>query len=104
MISTELQDKLDQMSNKWDDITATANQRSGDLQEALQAAQGFWEELQGTTGTIKDLQDQIKGQEPPAVEIPDIKDQQVINYYQHDINVLSCLDCLGNAFHWNRLM
>ena len=73
----ELRDKLDQLSNKWDEITATANQRSAQLQEATHAAEAFWEELHGTTGTIKDLQDQIKSQEPPAVEIPAIKDQQV---------------------------
>lgn len=65
------------MSNKWDDITSTANKRSADLQEALHSAESFWEEMNGTSGTIKDLQDQIKSQEPPAVEIPAIKDQQV---------------------------
>eukprot|EP00057_Strongylocentrotus_purpuratus_P020675 XP_011675149.1 PREDICTED: microtubule-actin cross-linking factor 1 isoform X2 [Strongylocentrotus purpuratus] len=85
----DLKDKLDQMSNKWDDITATANKRSADLQEALHSAESFWEEMNGTSGTIKDLQDQIKSQEPPAVEIPAIKDQQdILQAIKEDIDAV----------------
>ncbi|XP_071483801.1 microtubule-actin cross-linking factor 1-like [Diadema antillarum] len=85
----DLKDKLDQLGNKWDAITATANQRSAALQEALHAAESFWEELNGTNGTIKDLQDQIKSQEPPAVEVPAIKDQQdILHAIKEDIDAV----------------
>ena len=73
-----MRDKLDQLSNKWDTIVRTANQRASNLMEALNAAEGFWEELHSTNLTIKDIQDQITNSEPPAVEERAVRDQQDI--------------------------
>ena len=73
-----MRNKLDQLSNKWDTIVRTANQRASNLMEALNAAEGFWVELNSTNATIKDIQDHINSQEPPAIEEKAVKDQQEV--------------------------
>ena len=74
----DLRDKLDQLGNKWDSIVHNANERSGELRETLNAATSFWEELHGTSQTIKDLHEQIRAQEPPALEEAIVRDQMDI--------------------------
>ena len=73
-----MRDKLDQLGNKWDIIVRTANERASNIMEALNVAEGFWEELHSTNLTMKDIQDQINSQEAPAVEELAVRDQQDI--------------------------
>ncbi len=79
----ELRDKLDQLGNKWDSIVHDANERAGELRETLHAATSFWEELNGTQQTIKDLHEQIRAQEPPALEEAIVRDQMDILQVGH---------------------
>ena len=71
----DLRDKIEQLGSKWDNIVHTANEKAGALRETLHAATSFWEELGGTTQTIKDLHEQIRAQEAPALEEAIVRDQ-----------------------------
>lgn len=50
--------------------------RGRSLEEALAIAERFWEELQSIMATLRDLQDSLHAQEPPAVRPEVIQQQQ----------------------------
>ncbi|KAJ8936625.1 hypothetical protein NQ314_012241 [Rhamnusium bicolor] len=73
----DIKRKLDKLKNLWEDVQKATQDRGQSLDEALIAAQKFWNELHAIMATLKDLEDSLVCQEPPAVEPKAIQEQQV---------------------------
>lgn len=87
---TELKDKLEKLSTKWDGLARTANQRASDLQECLVAAELFKGELAGTTNTIQDLENQLAAEDLPGVTTDEIQGQlDILHAIQEDVDAHS---------------
>ncbi len=69
--------KLEKLNNLWNDVQKATSDRGRSLEEALALAEKFWDELQAIMATLKDLQDSLNNQEPPAVQPEAIHQQQV---------------------------
>lgn len=70
--------KLDRLNDLWITIQTAAKNRGKSLEEALVAAEKFWEELTGVMKALKELQGNLNGQEPPAVEPAAVHQQQEV--------------------------
>lgn len=68
--------KLEKLNSLWNDVQKATSDRGTSLEEALILAERFWEELQSVMATLRDLQDSLSSQEPPAVEPAFIQQQQ----------------------------
>ncbi|XP_076267566.1 dystonin-like protein short stop isoform X46 [Rhynchophorus ferrugineus] len=73
----DIKRKLDKLKNLWDDVQKATKDRGNSLENALDAAEKFWKELHAIMATLKDLEDSLVSQEPPAVEPKAIQEQQV---------------------------
>ncbi|XP_050294628.1 dystonin isoform X28 [Anthonomus grandis grandis] len=73
----DIRHKLDRLKKLWDDVQRATKDRGHSLDDALDAAQKFWKELHAIMATLKDLEDSLVSQEPPAVEPKAIQEQQV---------------------------
>ncbi|XP_028131989.1 microtubule-actin cross-linking factor 1 isoform X36 [Diabrotica virgifera virgifera] len=73
----EIKAKLERLKSLWDDVQKATQTRGKSLDHALEAAQKFWKELHAIMATLKDLEDSLVCQEPPAVEPKAIQEQQV---------------------------
>lgn len=73
----EIKRKLDKLNKLWDDVQKASNNRGNSLEETLDAAQKFWKELHAIMSTLKELEESLVSQEPPAVEPKAIQEQQV---------------------------
>ncbi|XP_059350791.1 microtubule-actin cross-linking factor 1, isoforms 1/2/3/4/5-like isoform X3 [Daphnia carinata] len=72
----DIEGKLKKLSKLWDTVVAATGERGKSLEEALAVAERFWEELQAVMTALKELQDTLVSQEPPAVEPAKIHQQQ----------------------------
>ncbi|CAH1991991.1 unnamed protein product [Acanthoscelides obtectus] len=83
----DIKHKLDKLKKLWDDVQAATHDRGKSLDNALDAAQKFWKELHAIMATLKDLEDSLVCQEPPAVEPKAIQEQQVaLQEIRHEID------------------
>ncbi|XP_064211548.1 dystonin isoform X36 [Tribolium castaneum] len=83
----DIKRKLDKLKNLWDDVQKATNNRGRSLDDTLDAAQKFWKELHAIMATLKDLEDSLVSQEPPAVEPKAIQQQQVaLQEIRHEID------------------
>ncbi|XP_072387789.1 microtubule-actin cross-linking factor 1 isoform X30 [Diabrotica undecimpunctata] len=73
----EIKAKLERLKSLWDDVQKATQTRGKSLDHALEAAKKFWKELHAIMATLKDLEDSLVCQEPPAVEPKAIQEQQV---------------------------
>lgn len=73
----DIKRKLDKLKSLWDDVQKATNNRGKSLEDTLDAARKFWKELNAVMATLKDLEDSLVCQEPPAVEPKAIQEQQV---------------------------
>ncbi|KAK9887502.1 hypothetical protein WA026_023054 [Henosepilachna vigintioctopunctata] len=73
----EIKRKLVKLNKLWDDVQKATSNRGNSLENALDAAQKFWNELHAIMSTLKDLEESLISQEPPAVEPKAIQEQQV---------------------------
>lgn len=73
----DIKRKLDKLKTLWEDVQNATNNRGNDLIHALEAAERFWKELQNVMASLRDLEDSLTSQEPPAVEPKAIQKQQV---------------------------
>ncbi|XP_074600372.1 dystonin-like protein short stop isoform X2 [Brevipalpus obovatus] len=71
----DLKKKLDKMNDLWDEVQTGAKKRGRSLEDALRVAQRFWDQLGSVMKTLRELQDSLNSQEPPAIE-PRAIDQQ----------------------------
>ncbi|XP_071036383.1 microtubule-actin cross-linking factor 1 isoform X6 [Parasteatoda tepidariorum] len=72
----DIKQKLDKLNQLWDNIQKLASNRNRSLEDALAAAERFWDELTMVMKALKELQDSLNAQEPPAVEPSAIQHQQ----------------------------
>ncbi|XP_075678406.1 microtubule-actin cross-linking factor 1, isoforms 6/7-like isoform X9 [Dermatophagoides pteronyssinus] len=83
----DIKNKLDRLNDLWNDINRMANERGDCLDDALKLAKQFWNELNDVMRAIKDLEDQLESQEPPAVEPEKIQRQQsLLSEIKHDMD------------------
>lgn len=72
----DIKKKLDKLKDLWDQIQKGTKNRSDSLEDALALAEKFWDELQQVMNTLKEIQDNLSSQEPPAVEPKAIEAQK----------------------------
>ncbi|XP_065222560.1 dystonin isoform X15 [Planococcus citri] len=73
----DMKRKLEKLNNLWNEVQKATTDRGKSLDEALALAEKFWDELQAVMATLRDLQDSLNSQEPPAVQPAAIQQQQV---------------------------
>lgn len=68
--------KLLDLVNLYEKINDGVNTRSNELEDTLEVADKFWDDLNSLQSTLKDLSDTLTNQEPPALEPSLIREQQ----------------------------
>jgi DNA repair exonuclease SbcCD ATPase subunit len=71
----DMKKKLDKLNNLWVQINNATKDRSESLRDALTLAENFWSALQQVLSSIRDIENNLVSQEPPAVEPTEIKAQ-----------------------------
>ena len=74
--SADIKKKLDSLNTLWDHLQSATNDRGKSLDEALAISEKFWTELQSVMKALKELQETLSSQEPPAIEPSAIMEQQ----------------------------
>lgn len=83
----DIRNKLDKLNKLWGEVQKATNDRGKTLDNTLDIAEKFWKQLEEVMQTLKDLQDTLQSQEPPAVEPSAIKQQkQVLQEIKRDID------------------
>lgn len=83
----DIKRKLDKLNQLWSDVQNATNKRGKCLDDTLEIAQRFWNELHAIMATLRDLEDNLSSQEPPAVEPKAIQQQQVaLQEIRHEID------------------
>merc|ERR1719495_2532588 len=72
----DIKKKLDKLTGLWKEIQGLAKNRGDSLEDALALAEKFWDELQQVMSNLKELQEQLDSQDPPAVEPKAIEAQK----------------------------
>merc|ERR1719186_486731 len=72
----DIKKKLDKLCGLWNEVQGMAKNRGDNLEDALALAEKFWDELQNVMSNLKDLEDSLNSQEPPAVEPKAIEAQK----------------------------
>ena len=73
---SDVQQKLGKLINFYEGIKDTTHFRTQSLENTLDVSERFWDDLHSLASTIKDLQDAITQQDPPALEPAVIREQQ----------------------------
>ncbi|XP_011865280.1 PREDICTED: microtubule-actin cross-linking factor 1 isoform X4 [Vollenhovia emeryi] len=73
----DIKRKLDKLNKLWTDVQKATNDRGRTLDDTLAVAEKFWAELNGVMATLRELQDALAGQAPPAAQPAAIQQQQV---------------------------
>ena len=71
----DMKKKLDKLNNLWIQIKTATKDRSDSLRDALTLAENFWSALQQVLASIRDIENNLVSQEPPAIEPTEIKAQ-----------------------------
>ena len=72
----ERQDAVAELESTFAVIKSRAESRQSGLEQALVVAEKFWDNMAGALATLKELQENTAGAEPPALEPDTIRDQQ----------------------------
>ncbi|XP_047367848.1 microtubule-actin cross-linking factor 1 isoform X33 [Vespa velutina] len=73
----DIKRKLDKLNQLWTDVQRATTERGHTLDDTLSIAEKFWSELNGVMSTLRELQDALAGQAPPAAQPAAIQQQQV---------------------------
>lgn len=73
----DLKNKLDKLNKLWDDLQNATSKRGAALDDAHAAAEKFWRQLQEVMEALRDLEETLTSQEPPAAQPSEIKKQQI---------------------------
>ncbi|XP_062716158.1 dystonin isoform X43 [Aedes albopictus] len=73
----DIKKKLDKLNNLWNELQKTTSKRGSALDNTLSVADKFWKEMQAVMETLKELQEALQTQEPPAAQPQAIQKQQV---------------------------
>lgn len=83
----DIKKKLDKLNQLWADVQKATSKRGASLEDTLGAAEKFWRQLQQVMETLKDLEETLTSQEPPAAQPQDIQKQQVaLQEIRHEID------------------
>ncbi|XP_023033520.1 dystonin isoform X20 [Drosophila willistoni] len=83
----DIKAKLEKLNNLWNDVQKATKKRGGSLEDILRVAEPFWKQLNSVMKTLKDLEETLSCQEPPAAQPQDIKKQQVaLQEIRHEID------------------
>ncbi|XP_053979643.1 dystonin isoform X39 [Hylaeus volcanicus] len=83
----DIKRKLEKLNKLWSDVQKATNERGHTLDDALSIAEKFWSELNGVMSTLRELQDALAGQAPPAAQPAAIQQQQVaLQEIRHEID------------------
>uniref|UniRef100_A0A224Z7W8 Short stop n=1 Tax=Rhipicephalus zambeziensis TaxID=60191 RepID=A0A224Z7W8_9ACAR len=74
----DIRQKLERLNGLWEAVQQAARTRGQSLESALAVAERFWEELNAVMRALRDLQENLDSQEPPAVEPQAIHQQQEV--------------------------
>ena len=93
MLSTELQDKVDELMSMFNKIQTETEEREKVLTAALVVSEKFWDDLSSVMLTLKDLHDNLDLQDPPALDPSSIREQQDMLEvrYQHWLSSLKAM-------------
>ncbi|XP_076359130.1 microtubule-actin cross-linking factor 1, isoforms 6/7-like [Tachypleus tridentatus] len=72
----DIRQKLDRLNDLWEKIQKSTKNRGRNLEDALTIAEKFWNELNAVMKALKELQENLNSQEPPAIEPSAIQEQQ----------------------------
>ncbi|XP_054090028.1 microtubule-actin cross-linking factor 1 isoform X30 [Zeugodacus cucurbitae] len=73
----DIKSKLEKLNSLWNDVQKATKNRGSSLDDILNVAEPFWKQLNGVMGTLKDLEETLSSQEPPAAQPQEIQKQQV---------------------------
>uniref|UniRef100_A0AAG5DJS3 Dystonin n=1 Tax=Anopheles atroparvus TaxID=41427 RepID=A0AAG5DJS3_ANOAO len=73
----DIKKKLDKLNALWGDLQKTTAKRGSSLNDTLSVADRFWREMQAVMDTLRELQEALQTQEPPAAQPQAIQKQQV---------------------------
>lgn len=73
----DIKRKLEKLKKLWEDVQKATGDRGNKLDDTLAVAEKFWSELNGVMATLRELQDALAGQAPPAAQPAAIQQQQV---------------------------
>ncbi|XP_063975572.1 dystonin isoform X33 [Diachasmimorpha longicaudata] len=73
----DIKRKLDKLNKLWAEVQRATTDRGQTLDDTLAVAEKFWSELTGVMSTLRELQDALAGQAPPAAQPAAIQQQQV---------------------------
>uniref|UniRef100_A0A182NPJ5 Uncharacterized protein n=1 Tax=Anopheles dirus TaxID=7168 RepID=A0A182NPJ5_9DIPT len=73
----DIKKKLDKLNALWGDLQKTTSKRGTALNDTLSVAEKFWKEMQAVMETLRELQEALQTQEPPAAQPQAIQKQQV---------------------------
>ncbi|KRJ99265.1 uncharacterized protein Dyak_GE13333, isoform W [Drosophila yakuba] len=83
----DIKAKLEKLNNLWNDVQNATKKRGSSLDDILNVAEPFWKQLNSVMKTLKDLEETLSCQEPPAAQPQDIKKQQVaLQEIRHEID------------------
>ncbi|XP_076226830.1 dystonin-like protein short stop isoform X34 [Nomia melanderi] len=83
----DIKRKLEKLNKLWSDVQKATTERGHTLDDALAIAEKFWSELNGVMSTLRELQDALSGQAPPAAQPGAIQQQQVaLQEIRHEID------------------
>ena len=93
VLSTELQDKVDELMSMFNKIQTETEEREKVLTAALVVSEKFWDDLSSVMLTLKDLHDNLDLQDPPALDPSSIREQQDMLEvrYQHWLSSLKAM-------------
>ena len=72
----DIKKKLDKLNDLWKEIETGTKNRSKSLEDAFALAERFWDELQQVMNSLREIQDTLNSQEPPAIEPKAIEKQK----------------------------
>jgi len=85
----ERQHKVDELQSTFAVIKSKAESRQSDLEQTLNVAEKFWDDMNGALQTVKDLQDNMAIAQPPGLEPDLIREQQdLLEVMLHSSNLV----------------
>ncbi|XP_030387746.1 uncharacterized protein LOC115634261 isoform X30 [Scaptodrosophila lebanonensis] len=83
----DIKAKLEKLNTLWNDVQNATKKRGSSLDDILSVAEPFWKQLNSVMKTLKDLEETLSCQEPPAAQPQEIKKQQVaLQEIRHEID------------------
>jgi len=105
LLCAERQHKVEELQSTFGVIKSKAEKRQSDLEQTLAVAEKFWDNLNGTMVTLKELQDTVASTDTPALEPDVIREQQdvlevfLVHASSNFLSRLYVIDFIENIRH-----